>query len=220
MEIGGIDTISHQLLRERLVADVKAKGITDVEVLSALYTVPRHFFIDARHQNLAYSDRPVPIGQGQTISQPYTVAYQTQLLEVEHGDKVLEIGTGSAYQACVLAQLGGEIFTIERQKKLFDNYKTSNYLRSFENIHFFYGDGHDGLPAFAPYDKILVTAATAEIPPSLIEQLKVNGHLVLPYGPVHELQMMMRITKSTNGGLIRETFNRFSFVPMLQGTNE
>jgi len=220
MEIGGIDTVRHQLLRERLVSEVRAKGITDEGVLSALNAVPRHFFINARHQDIAYSDRPVPIGQGQTISQPYTVAYQTQLLEVEHTDKILEIGTGSAYQACVLAQIGGEIFTIERQKKLFDKYKKSTYLRSLKNIHFFYGDGHEGLPAFAPYNKILVTAAAAEIPPALIEQLAIHGHLVLPFGSVHQPQMMMRITTSDNSTLIKETFSRFSFVPMLQGTNE
>jgi len=220
MEIEGIDTVRHQLLRQRLIAEVRVKGITDEEVLVALNAVPRHFFIDARHQDLAYADRPVPIGQGQTISQPYTVAYQTQLLEVEHTDNILEIGTGSAYQASVLAQIGGEIFTIERQKKLFEKYKKSSYLRSLSNIHFFYGDGHEGLPEFAPFNKILVTAAAAEIPPALLEQLEVNGHLVLPFGPVDQLQMMVRITKSPDGSLTKETFNRFSFVPMLQGTSE
>ena len=218
MEIGGIDTVRHQLQRERLVAEVRARGITDERVLSALNAVPRHFFIDKRHQDLAYADRPVPIGHGQTISQPYTVAYQTQLLDVDYNEKVLEIGTGSAYQACVLAQIGGEIFTIERQRKLFDNYRHSSYLNGIHNIHFYYGDGHEGLPAHAPYDKILVTAASEKIPPALIEQLDINGHLVLPFGSVNQYQVMMRITKSIDGRLINETFSRFSFVPMVQGT--
>jgi len=220
MEIGGIDTVRHQLERERLVAEVKEKGITDERVLSALNAVPRHFFINQRLQDLAYADRPVPIGHGQTISQPYTVAYQTQLLEVNYSDKILEIGTGSAYQACILAQIGGEIFTIERQRKLFEKYRNSRYLQHIRNIHFFYGDGHEGLSAYAPFDKILITAASQIIPAALIDQLAINGFLVLPFGSVDQYQIMMRISKSIDGGLIKETFNRFSFVPMVQGTNE
>jgi len=220
MEIGGIDTVRHQLERERLVAEVKEKGITDERVLSALNAVPRHFFINQRLQDLAYADRPVPIGHGQTISQPYTVAYQTQLLEVNYNDKILEIGTGSAYQACTLAQIGGEIFTIERQRKLFEKYRNSRYLQHIRNIHFFYGDGHEGLSAYAPFDKILITAASQIIPAALIDQLAINGFLVLPFGSIDQYQIMMRISKSIDGGLIKETFNRFSFVPMVQGTNE
>jgi len=220
MEIGGIDTVRHQLERERLVAEVKEKGITDERVLSALNAVPRHFFINQRLQDLAYADRPVPIGHGQTISQPYTVAYQTQLLEVNYNDKILEIGTGSAYQACILAQIGGEIFTIERQRKLFEKYTNSRYLQHIRNIHFFYGDGHEGLSAYAPFDKILITAASQIIPAALIDQLAINGFLVLPFGSIDQYQIMMRISKSIDGGLIKETFNRFSFVPMVQGTNE
>jgi protein-L-isoaspartate(D-aspartate) O-methyltransferase len=220
MEIGGIDTVRHQLERERLVAEVKEKGITDERVLSALNAVPRHFFINQRLQDLAYADRPVPIGHGQTISQPYTVAYQTQLLEVNYSDKILEIGTGSAYQACILAQIGGEIFTIERQRKLFEKYRNSRYLQHIRNIHFFYGDGHEGLSAYAPFDKILITAASQIIPAALIDQLAINGFLVLPFGSIDQYQIMMRISKSIDGGLIIETYNRFSFVPMVQGTNE
>ena len=220
MEIGGIDSMRQQRQRERLVAEVRERGIADEKVLSALNAVPRHFFINLQHQDLAYFDRPVPIGQGQTISQPYTVAYQTQLLEVDPNDKILEIGTGSAYQACVLAQIGGEIFTIERHRKLFEKYRHSNYLLSIDNIHFFYGDGHDGLPAHAPFDKILVTAASERIPPALIEQLAINGCLVLPFGSVDQYQIMMRITKSLDGKLTKECFHRFSFVPMVEGTNE
>jgi len=220
MEIGGIDTVRHQVERKRLVAEVKEKGIKDERVLSALNAVPRHFFINQQHQHLAYADRPVPIGRGQTISQPYTVAYQTQLLDIEYNDKILEIGTGSAYQACILAEIGGEIFTIERQKKLFEKYRNSRYLQHIHNIHFFYGDGYHGLSAYAPFNKILITAASQIIPGALIDQLATNGFLVLPFGSIDKYQVMMRISKSIDGSLIKETFNRFSFVPMVQGTDE
>ncbi len=220
MEIGGVDTVRHQLQRERLVAEIRSRGITDERVLAALNAVPRHFFVNRQHQDLAYLDRPIPIGHGQTISQPYTVAYQTQLLDVDYNEKILEIGTGSAYQACALAQIGGEIFTIERQRKLFDKYRHSRFLQSIHNIHFFYGDGHEGLSAYAPYDKILVTAASEKIPTPLIDQLAINGYLVIPVGSVDQYQLMMRITKSDDGRLIKETFSRFSFVPMIHGTTE
>jgi protein-L-isoaspartate(D-aspartate) O-methyltransferase len=220
MEIGGVDTVQHQLQRERLVAEIRSRGITDERVLSALNAVPRHFFVNKRHQDLAYVDRPKPIGYGQTISQPYTVAYQTQLLDVDYNDKILEVGTGSAYQACVLAQIGWEIFTIKRQRKLFDKYRHSWYLHSINNVHFFYGDGHEGLPTYAPYDKILVTAASEKIPAALIDQLAINGYLVIPVGSVDQYRLMMRITKSDDGRLMKETFSRFSFVPMNHGTTE
>jgi protein-L-isoaspartate(D-aspartate) O-methyltransferase len=220
MQIAGIDRTHHQMLRRRLVEEVRYKGITDQNVLRAIEVIPRHFFIDPSHREFAYLDRPIPIGEGQTISQPYTVAYQTQLLRVSASDRILEIGTGSAYQACVLAQMGAEVFTIERQKKLFDKYQNSPYLQEFKNIHFFYGDGHDGLPAFAPFDKILITAASPSVPPALVDQLKLHGSLVLPLGSIEESQMMVRITKSDNGSLIKEAFHQFSFVPMLQGTKE
>jgi protein-L-isoaspartate(D-aspartate) O-methyltransferase len=220
MQIHGTDMVHHQMLRKRLVEEVRHKGITDERVLAALEAIPRHFFINPAQRDLAYSDRPVPIGEGQTISQPYTVAYQSQLLNVSPSDKILEIGTGSAYQACVLARMGAEVFTIERQKRLFDKYQKSPYLHEFKNIHFFYGDGHDGLPEFAPFDKILITAAAALVPPALIEQLKPGGCLVLPLGSVEQSQMMVRITKTENGELLKEAFNQFNFVPMLQGTKE
>ncbi|HKO81427.1 MAG TPA: protein-L-isoaspartate(D-aspartate) O-methyltransferase [Chitinophagaceae bacterium] len=220
MQIHGIDTAHHLMLRKRLVEEVRHKGITDEEVLAALEVIPRHFFVNTSQREFAYLDRPAPIGEGQTISQPYTVAYQTELLNVSPSDKILEIGTGSAYQACVLAQMGAEVFTIERQKKLFDKYQNSPYLHKFKNIHFFYGDGHNGLPAFAPFDKILITAAASSVPPALLDQLKPGGSLVLPLGPVEQSQMMVRITKSTDGTLLKEAFNQFNFVPMLEGTRE
>jgi len=181
MLIHGTDRAHYQMLRKRLVEKLRQKGITDKGVLNAMEVIPRHFFIHPGYRYLAYADRPVPIGEGQTISQPYTVAYQTQLLKVSLADKILEIGTGSAYQACVLSQMGADVFTVERQKKLFDKYQNSPYLKAFKNIHFLYGDGHEGLPAFAPFDKILITAAAPFIPPALVDQLKPGASLVLPW---------------------------------------
>lgn len=213
-----IDTSEHQLNRQRLVDEIRSKGIVNEEVLAAIGAIPRHFFIHASQEDLAYIDKPIPIGEGQTISQPYTVAYQTELLNVSPTDKILEIGTGSAYQACVLSELGAQVYTIERQKKLFEKYKVSSYLQQCRNVHFFYGDGHEGLPEFAPFDKILITAATAEIPKELIDQLKPGGQLVAPLGTQSQSQMMVRITKEKDGRLRREAFNQFRFVPMLEGT--
>lgn len=214
------DELHHQQERRQMVEEIRRKGITDEQVLDAMEKIPRHFFIRASNEDMAYQDRAVPIGEGQTISQPYTVAYQTQLLNVSPGDRILEIGTGSAYQACILAQMGAEVFTIERQKKLFEKYKVLSYLQHFGRLHFFYGDGHDGLPQHAPFDKILITAATKHVPPVLVEQLKPGGCIVLPLGDPQYSQMMVRITKSRDGILEKEAFNQFNFVPMLQGTNE
>ncbi|MDQ3842849.1 MAG: protein-L-isoaspartate O-methyltransferase, partial [Bacteroidota bacterium] len=168
---------------------------------------------------VAYEDRAFPIGEKQTISQPYTVAYQTQLLEVRPFEKVLEIGTGSAYQACVLAELGAQVYTIERQKKLFENNKKFEYLRRYPNIKFFYGDGYEGLPTYAPFDKILITAAAPQVPPKLIQQLKPGGMMVLPEG-TGQVQTMKRIIKFPDNSILEETYDRFSFVPMLGGRKE
>lgn len=154
---------------------VKGKGITDETVLETMNAIPRHFFLDSAFDDVAYEDRAFPIGEGQTISQPYTVAYQTQLLELTPGMKVLEIGTGSAYQAVVLAKMGVKLFTIERQKMLFEENKGFAYLKQFPFIKFFYGDGYQGLPTYAPFDRVLITAAAPEIPQKLIEQLKPGG---------------------------------------------
>ena len=156
--------------------------------------------------------------EGQTISQPYTVAYQTQLLEVEPYDKILEIGTGSAYQASVLAEMGANVFTIERQKKLFELNKEFIFKRKYPNIKFFYGDGFEGLPTFAPFDKILITAAAPYIPPRLLDQLKTGGKMVIPLDD-DGMQRMKRITKNEDGSIEEETFSNFSFVPMLKGRN-
>ena len=201
-----MDTIQNQVKRQQLVQTVKQKGITDVHVLGALANIPRHFFMDQNQLHQAYIDKAFPIGEGQTISQPYTVAYQTQLLQVKPLDKVLEIGTGSGYQAAVLAEMGAEVHTIERQKKLFDRNKGFEFLNQYGNIHFYFGDGYEGLPGEAPFDKILLTAATPEIPGQLIDQLKPGGLMVLPLGEHGAYQRMMRITKKEDGSSEKESF--------------
>ena len=212
------DNYRHKGLRKKLVDTVREKGITDERVLSALMNVPRHYFLDSAFEKLAYEDKAFPIAEEQTISQPYTVAYQSQLLELRPFEKVLEIGTGSGYQAIVLAELGAQVFTIERQRKLFDQHKNFVLRSKYPNIKYFYGDGYDGLPTFAPFDKIIVTAAAAEIPPKLIEQLKTGGRMVIPVGGPG-VQQMLRLTKNADGTYEEEVFDNFSFVPMIKGRN-
>ena len=212
------DSSRHKGLRKKLVDQIRSKGITDEKVLHAINTIPRHYFLDSAFEDKAYEDKAFPIAEGQTISQPYTVAYQSQLLELKPFEKVLEIGTGSAYQASVLAELGVQVYTIERQKKLFDQNRRFKYLEKYRNIKFFYGDGYEGLPTYAPFDKILITAAAPIIPPKLIEQLKPGGFMVIPVG-TGEVQRMMRITKQPGGSLKEEVFDNFSFVPMVGGKN-
>jgi protein-L-isoaspartate(D-aspartate) O-methyltransferase len=213
------DTYRHKGLRKKLVDLIENKGITDKNVLQAILNIPRHFFLDTALDDIAYEDRAFPIGEGQTISQPYTVAYQTQLLNVSPRDKILEIGTGSAYQATVLAEMGASVYTIERQKKLFEQNKNYPFKAKYPNMKFFYGDGFEGLPTYAPFDKILITAAAPEVPPKLIEQLKPSGVMVLPLES-GGFQRMMRITKKANGSLEEESFQNFSFVPMLKGKSQ
>lgn len=213
------DTYRHKGLRKKLVDIVRKKGITDEKVLAAIENIPRHFFLDSAFDEVAYEDRAFPIAVGQTISQPYTVAYQTQLLEVKTFSKVLEVGTGSAYQASVLAELGAQVYTIERQKKLFELNKEFKYLKKYPNIKFFYGDGYEGLPTYAPFDRVLITAAAPEIPQKLISQLKPGGMMVIPVG-TGDLQTMKRLTKEPDGSIKEEAFDLFSFVPMLGGKNE
>ena len=210
------DTYRHKGLRKKLTAVVRAKGITDEKILEAINRIPRHFFLDSAFDDVAYEDRAFPIGEGQTISQPYTVAYQTLLLQIKAFEKILEIGTGSVYQACVLAELGAQVYTIERQKKLFDSNKQFPYLKKYPNIKFFYGDGYEGLPTYAPFDKVLITAAAPEIPQKLIDQLKPGGMMVLPLG-AGDVQQMKRVTKLANGAIKEEVFDNFSFVPMVEG---
>ena len=210
------DSYLHKGLRKQLVDTIRQKGITDEKVLAAINTIPRHFFLDSAFDKVAYEDRAFPIGEGQTISQPYTVAYQSQLLEVKPFEKILEIGTGSAYQATVLAELRATVYTIERQKNLFESNKTFSYLKKYPNIKFFYGDGYEGLPTYAPFDKVIITAAAPDIPQKLIDQLKSGGMMVIPVGS-GEVQQMRRIVKLENGAVKEEVFDNFSFVPMLVG---
>lgn len=212
------DSYRHKGLRKKLVDSIRDKGITDENVLNAMMNIPRHYFLDTALEHIAYQDRAFPIGEGQTISQPYTVAYQTQLLEIAPYQKVLEIGTGSAYQAMVLAEMGAHVFTIERQKKLFELNKSFILKSKYPNIKFFYGDGFEGLPTYAPFDKIIITAAAPFIPPKLIEQLKPGGKMVIPLED-NGKQKMMRITKNADESLAEESFSDFSFVPMLKGRN-
>lgn len=214
-----IDTAYDQRQRRLLVESLQQKGITDLRVLDALYAIPRQYFMNPELLDKAYEDKAFPIDEGQTISQPYTVAYQTQLLQVDPGNRILEIGTGSAYQAAVLAAMGAEVYTIERQKKLFDKNQQFEYIHTFPNIHFFYGDGYEGLPEYAPFDKILITAAAPEVPPKLVQQLKRGGMMVLPLGTA-PVQRMMRLIKLKDDELYEEFFDKFSFVPMLSGKKE
>ncbi|HXB09367.1 MAG TPA: protein-L-isoaspartate(D-aspartate) O-methyltransferase [Puia sp.] len=212
------DSYRHKGLRRQLVEIIRQKGITDERVLDAILHIPRHFFMDSAFDKIAYEDRAFPIGEGQTISQPYTVAYQTQLLEVKPFDKVLEIGTGSAYQASVLSEMKVQVYTIERQKKLFDSNKQFPYLKKYPGLKFFYGDGYEGLPTYGPFDKVIVTAAAPFIPPKLVEQLKPGGLMVIPVGE-GAVQRMLRLTKQADGSTIQEVFDNFSFVPMVEGKN-
>lgn len=213
------DTYRHKGLRKKLVDIVKKKGITDEKVLEAIDRIPRHFFLDSAFDEVAYEDKAFPIAEQQTISQPYTVAYQTQLLEIKPFEKVLEIGTGSAYQASVLAELGAQVYTIERQKKLFEANKKFAFIKKYPNIKFFYGDGYEGLPTYAPFDKVLITAAAPEIPQKLVVQLKTGGMMVIPVGS-GDVQIMKRLIKQADGTMKEEVYDRFSFVPMLGGKND
>jgi protein-L-isoaspartate(D-aspartate) O-methyltransferase len=210
------DTYRHRGLRKKLVEGLRDKGITDEAVLDAINSIPRHYFLDSALDEIAYTDRAFPIGEGQTISQPYTVAYQTQLLQVRPGEKILEIGTGSAYQASVLAEMGARVFTIERHKKLFDLYRDFIFRNKYPHLKFFYGDGYEGLPTYAPFDKVIITAAAPIIPPRLIDQMKDGGKMVVPLDEEHH-QHMLRITKNADGTVGEEAFENFSFVPMLSG---
>lgn len=195
---------------------LREKGISDDHVLQAMNNIPRHYFLDSAFDKIAYEDRAFPISEGQTISQPYTVAYQTQLLQIKPNEKILEIGTGSIYQATVLAEMGTKVFTIERQKKLFDKTKLYIFKSRYPNLKFFYGDGFEGLPTYAPFDKILITAAAPFVPPKLIEQLKAGGKMVIPLDEESH-QRMLRLTKNADGTTSEEAFENFSFVPMLTG---
>jgi protein-L-isoaspartate(D-aspartate) O-methyltransferase len=213
------DNYRHKGMRKILVEELKSKGISDENVLNAINAVPRHVFLDSSFLNFAYQDKAFPIGSGQTISQPFTVAFQSSLLEIKKNMKVLEIGTGSGYQACVLAEMGAKVFSIERQRKLYT--KTKAFLAEFPyRIKMFLGDGNKGLPTYGPFDRIIITAAAPEIPQALVDQLKVGGMMVIPLCENEEHQTMLRLTKQEDGTLKREEFGDFRFVPMLKGVGE
>jgi len=210
------DNLRHQGMRKRLVEGLKIKGIRNEAVLDALRKVPRHLFMESTFLNFAYKDQAFPIGAGQTISQPFTVAFQTQLLEIEKNDKILEVGTGSGYQAAVLLEMGARVFTIERQKELYQ--KVQSFLPEIGyRPACFFGDGYKGLPNFAPFDKILVTAGAPLIPEELKQQLKIGGRLVIPVGPEQRQEMLVIIRISEND-FKSEKHGAFVFVPLLKGT--
>lgn len=198
-----------------MVDALRRRGIADEAVLAALAAVPRHFFLEKAFEEHAYEDKPFPIGFEQTISQPYTVAYQTVLLEVKNGDRILEIGTGSGYQAAILAVLGARVFTIERQESLHDSAKVLLEKLGFSTVRCFFGDGTKGLPRHAPFDKIIVTAGAPVVPNALREQLAVGGILVIPVG--EDLQKMLKITRPTPAEFREERLDDFRFVPFLGG---
>lgn len=208
------DEYHHQTQRRRLLEQIRERGIRDDRVLRAMYAIPRHLFLDSTFEQHAYEDKPFSIGAGQTISQPYTVARQTELLQVEKRHHVLEIGTGSGYQACVLAQLGARVFTVERQRELYQRTKILLPRLGFPQIRTYYRDGSMGLPELAPFHRILVTAGATEVPPALPEQLKIGGILVIPVG--ESSQRMLRITRREDG-FTTEDFGAFAFVPFLGG---
>jgi protein-L-isoaspartate(D-aspartate) O-methyltransferase len=210
------DSYRHKGLRKKLVEEIKEKGIKDERVLAAIGNVPRHVFMDSSFINFSYKDKAFPIGAGQTISQPYTVAFQTELLEIRPNDKVLEIGTGSGYQAAVLLEMGARVFTVERQRELY--LKTLNLLPKLGyNPNFFFGDGALGLPTYSPFDKIIITAGAMEIPDALLKQLKIGGRLVVPVGN-KDTQVMMLVERKAEETFVKTQHGNFIFVPLLKGT--
>ncbi len=208
-----IDNYRERGARKQLVELLKRRGIADKRVLEAIGKVPRHYFFDETFWNQAYKDIAFPIGDGQTISQPYTVAYQTELLHIKPGDKVLEIGTGSGYQTCILLELGAEVYTIERQQNLYSRaIQVLPYMGY--NPHFFLGDGSKGIPEHAPYDKILVTAGAPFVPDVMLKQLKIGGLLVIPVGNEKE-QKMLTILRIGEHDYERIELDTFRFVPLV-----
>jgi len=208
------DSFRHRGMRIRLVQELAGKGISDVKVLEAIGKIPRHLFLESSFVNFAYQDKAFPIAAGQTISQPYTVAYQTQLLQIKSEERILEVGTGSGYQAAVLIELGVKLFTIERQRELY--HRSTRLLPELGYMaRFFLGDGYKGLPTFAPFDKIIVTAGAPFIPRDLLTQLKVGGIMIIPLGEAK--QVMMKITRLSEDDFEQEQMGECAFVPMLKG---
>lgn len=211
------DTFKHKGLRQKLVETVKSKGITDTEVLKAIGTIPRHLFMDSSFLDHAYQDKAFPIAANQTISQPYTVAFQTELLQVEKGHKILEIGTGSGYQAAVLCLLGAKVYTIERQLELFKKTKLFLPKLGYKPKKMIFGDGYKGLPEEAPFDSIIVTAGAPFVPKPLLAQLKIDGRLVIPVG--EDVQVMTLYIRKGPKEFEKHELGEFRFVPMLEDKN-
>ena len=211
------DTFKHKGLRQQLVNTIKAKGITDEKVIEAIGKIPRHLFMDSGFIDHAYQDKPFPIGADQTISQPYTVAFQTELLKVKKGDKILEVGTGSGYQAAVLIELEAKLYSIERQQELFK--KTSKFLPKlgFRAKKLIFGDGYIGYEEEAPYDSIIVTAGAPFVPKPLLNQLKIGGRLVIPVGK--NVQTMTLFIRKGEKEFEKHEFGEFRFVPLLENKN-
>lgn len=211
------DTNKHQGLRNQLTKVLEEKGITDKNVLDAIKKIPRHLFLNSSFEDFAYQDKAFPIGAGQTISQPYTVAFQSQLLEVKKGDKVLEIGTGSGYQTAVLFALGATVYTIERQNELFKSTSLLLPKLGIRPKHISFGDGYKGLPNYAPFDSIIVTAGAPMIPQPLMAQLKIGGRLVIPVGD--DVQIMTMLIRKNETQFEKHEFGDFKFVPLLENKN-
>lgn len=211
------DTAKHQGLRNQLITVLKEKGITDLAVLDAIQKIPRHLFLNSSFEDYAYQDKAFPIGAGQTISQPYTVAFQSQLLEVKKDHKVLEIGTGSGYQTAVLCGIGAKVYTIERQNELFKSTSLLLPKLGIRPKHISFGDGYKGLPNYAPFDSIIVTAGAPFIPKPLMAQLKVGGRLVIPLGEEH--QIMTLLIRKNETQFEKHEFGEFRFVPLLENKN-
>lgn len=209
-----LDSFKHKGMRKKLIEELRIKGIADERVLDAFNSVPRHFFLDPVFTEQAYSNMAFQIGSGQTISHPYTVAFQTQLLEIKKGDKILEIGSGSGFQTAILCEMGAKVFSIERHKEL--HLKAKNMLRQLGyNARLTFGDGYKGMPSFAPFDKVIITCGAPEIPEELINQLKIGGFMIVPIGEGEE-QQMKKIAKQENGSTTIEDYGVFKFVPMLE----
>ena len=204
-------------LRSKLIATLKKKGITDEAVLAVIGKIPRHVFMDSSFYTHAYEDKAFSIGAGQTISQPYTVAFQSQLLSVQKGNKILEVGTGSGYQTAVLIELGAKVYTIERQRELFVRTQRLLYGLGYHPT-FFFGDGYEGKPIFSPFDKIIVTAGASDVPRPLLEQLAIGGRMVIPVGEGNE-QRMLTIDRISEKKFTQKDCGSFAFVPLLKGTN-
>lgn len=211
------DTAKHQGLRNQLVKQLEDKGIKDINVLNAIKKIPRHLFLNSSFEDFAYQDKAFPIGAGQTISQPYTVAFQSELLQVEKDHKILEIGTGSGYQTAVLVTLGAKVYSIERQNELFKTTKLLLPKLGIRPSHLTFGDGYKGLPQFAPFDSIIVTAGAPIIPQALLSQLKIGGRLVIPLGD--DVQVMTLLVRKNETQFEKTEFGDFRFVPLLENKN-